>query len=378
MKIDHLIHDDGAGGGPKTVLNHVTYYSKIHDVRLLHGGAGMLHDKLQKMGVSQKIVPFDRLWKIPAGFFAILFLLMSRKPDLLLLHGQWAGFVGSVAGKLAGVPCIVYVSQWPSFYTDWDLLRTVRNFILEATPCRICDAIVAISPGNRVEYLRRFPFIDKKLHHIPNSIDLNVLPLPGRSREFRRELGWDDAATHVVCVGRLSTQKRCDWLLRAWKIVESHQQDARLWMIGDGELGADLRSLARDLGLRHCTFLGSQKDAIRYIAASDIVAMPSMYEGHANIPLEAMACGRPIVACAVDGVRESFSDGEQGILVPPANPEAFAAGLLRLLSSPSERERMGTAGLKHVRVFEKSSILKQFLALFAKLEPKQNVFGSTG
>jgi len=303
---------------------------------------------------------------------------MSRKPDILLLHGQWAGFVGSVAGKLAGVPSIVYVSQWPSFYTDWDLLRTVRNFILEAIPCRICDAIVAISPGNRVEFLRRFPFIDKKLHYIPNSIDLNVLPLPGPSREFRRELGWDDAATHVVCVGRLSTQKRCDWLLRAWKIVESHQQDARLWMIGDGELGADLRSLARDLGLRHCTFLGSQKDAIRYIAASDIVAMPSMYEGHATIPLEAMACGRPIVACAVDGVRESFSDGEQGILVPPANPEAFAAGLLRLLSSPSERERMGTAGLKHVRVFEKSSILKQFLALFAKLEPKQNVFGLTG
>ena len=103
------------------------------------------------------------------------------------------------------------------------------------------------------------------------------------------------------------------------------------------------------------------------MAAADIVAIPSMYEGHANTPIEAMAAGRPIVASAVDGVKESFCDGVEGFLVAPADINHMSGRILELLSDPELRSRMGEAGGARVKAYEKGSVMKRYLLLLFEL-----------
>lgn len=372
IRLTHLIANDGPGGGPKTVLNHISYYARIFDVELLHGNKGTLAKACDNLGIKHIQIPMEKLWIAPLGAIFAYFRLLVRKPDLLILHGQWGAFWGSLAGRLAGVRSMLYIAQWPSFYTDWDLYRVARNYLAEWVPCRLTSAVVAISQGNHDEFLRRYPFLGSRLHMIPNSIDrLNSLS-EDEKKTIREAEGWADGLCHVVCVGRLSTQKRVDWLLDAWKIVEMKNLSARLWIVGSGETEQSLHEQARSLGLARCTFLGARSAAWRLVAASDIVAMPSMYEGHANIPLEAMACGVPIVACAVDGVRESFADGEAGILVEPGDPSAFATALESLITSPQKRALMGAKGTRHVEHFEKRKILLLYYELIQKLVRKQS------
>lgn len=361
FRITHFIFDDGAGGGPKTVLNHITYYGRIFDVFLLHDGSGLLAGECDRLGIRRRGIPMNRLWKAPLGFAWLIAHMLARRPHLVILHGQWGAFFGALAGWITRFPAMLYVAQWPSFYTDWDLWRVVRNFCLEWVPCKLCHGVVAISPGNRDEFLRRYPFVHSKLHFIPNSIDLVALPTAAETTRLRESMAW--SGCQVVCVGRLSSQKRVDWLLRAWKLVEEADSHARLSIIGGGEEEEALHELASELDLKRCEFLGPKPAAWKFIAAADLVVMPSMYEGHANIPLEAMACGRAIVACSVDGVRESFTHGVEGLLVPPANPEAMAAALLDLIANPQTRQAMGAAGKARVKAYEKGVLMRRYLAL---------------
>jgi glycosyltransferase involved in cell wall biosynthesis len=246
--------------------------------------------------------------------------------------------------RIAGVRRSIYIAGWPAFYTDWDLWRVIRNRLCEAIPCHSCNRVVVLSRGSWYQYsIRRLG--DGKLRLIHNGVDLERVPSPAQTRSLRETNRWDDQFCHVVSVGRLADQKCVDWLLRSWRIVQEKRSDARLWIVGDGQEEAALHRLAKDLEIGGtCAFLGSQPNGFEYVAAADIVAMTTLYEGHALLPLEAMASGRPIVASDVDGVRDSIRDGAEGFLVPPGEIEAFAEKLLLLIEDPALRKRMGDAG----------------------------------
>lgn len=366
-RIVHIIHDDGAGGGPKTVLNHITFYSTLFEVSLIHGGSGMLAQTCRDLAIPQYRIAFDKIWKLPLGFLQLVMRLRALAPDLVILHGQWAGPVGALACTgMRGVKKL-YIVQWPAFYTDWDLRRLIRNWLVEAIPCRLCDAVVAISRGNMNEFLRRFPASASRFRHIPNAIDLQAVPDRKSALRLREELKWSRDEVHVVCVGRLATQKRVDWLLDAWREVERCDERLRLWIVGDGEERASLEALTREWNLRRCVFLGARQGGMTFMSAADIVAIPSMYEGHANTPIEAMAAGRAVVASAVDGIRESFTDGCEGFLVPPGDAGQMARRILELAQDPQRRAAMGANGRQRVRVYEKGPVMKRYLELVFSL-----------
>lgn len=366
-KLIHVIHLDGPGGGPKTVFSHISYYSHFFDVEVLHGGKGFLARGCDSLKVPHTRIPLETAARSLWGFFVLTWHLLQKRPDLLVLHGQWAGPLGAIAGKVARIPRIIYICQWPSFYTDWDLKRVIRNYLSEWVPCRFCDRVIAISPGNFYQYRLRFPNLKERLGFLPNSLDPLDIPNVAEIDKVRLSEKWSPELCHVVSVGRLSTQKRVDWLLEAWKLVQDKCPNARLWIIGDGELMQEMQDLAVKLELKNYAFLGSRPNARNYIAAADIVAMTSMYEGHANVPLEALSVGRPLVANKVDGVKETFSDGVEGFLVPPADHVMFADRLVQLIGDQPLREKMGLAGLKRAPLFNRGHILNRYLDMLAEL-----------
>lgn len=366
-RIVHFIHrDDKIGGGATALIHHLRHYGKKYDTWFFHSCSdGPIARTCGELGIPHVQFPVDRLWKCAYGIFPLIAKLRKIKPDLLIVHGQWAGPVGALAGKIAGVPRILYISQSPAFYSDWDIYRVARNHIAEWLATALADRLVMLSEGTHYQYLIRQLPIDGKVTRLSNMFDLARVPSVEAAAAIRKEFQWKPGCVHVVSVGRFSHQKRVDWLLESWKIIQDSGVNARLWIVGGGELDAQVRKVARQLGLeKTCTFLGPRPNGIEFIAAADIVAMTTLYEAHAFIPLEAMACGRPIVANSADGVADSFTgNGEEGFLVSPGDIKGFANRLLTLIRDPDLRRVMGENGKVRSHYYDASVVLDRYVAL---------------
>jgi glycosyltransferase involved in cell wall biosynthesis len=135
-------------------------------------------------------------------------------------------------------------------------------------------------------------------------------------------------------------------LVDAAAVVVRQVPDARFVIAGEGELRGALEQQIKHLGLeKHVLLAGFRPDILSLHKAFDIFVMSSVTEGLGTSLLDAMACGKPIVATTAGGMPEVVEDGKTGILVPPRDPEAMAGGIVTLLKDESLRHAMGQAGL---------------------------------
>lgn len=186
------------------------------------------------------------------------------------------------------------------------------------------------------------------------------------------------AAPLVVCVGRLCRQKGQDILLRAWPQVSAAVTDAHLVLVGDGP---DREALTR-LAPPGVVFAGECRDTRPWFRAADVAVLPSRWEGMALAPLEAMACGLPVVLADVSGARESLPPGHEAFgLVPPQNPPALAAALITLLTRPELRQSVGRQARTHARATHDvrdtaAAVSRLYRELLHHLPPRQELLGS--
>jgi glycosyltransferase involved in cell wall biosynthesis len=125
--------------------------------------------------------------------------------------------------------------------------------------------------------------------------------------------------------------------------------DTRFLIVGEGELRGQLERQIHELGLdRHVTLTGFRSDVLGLLKSLDVFAMSSITEGLGSAILEAMACRRPVVATRAGGIPEAVDDNVTGLIVPPQDDTALAAGILRLLRSPELRDQFGQAGRQRV------------------------------
>jgi glycosyltransferase involved in cell wall biosynthesis len=173
---------------------------------------------------------------------------------------------------------------------------------------------------------------------------------PGRYRpdaaaraRVRRELGVPEDRVAVVIVSRLVRHKGHPELLAAMREV-----DAELWVVGnrlDSDHGEDISPYFATSGLGdRLRLLGYREDVPSVLAAADVFALPSHFEGLPMSVIEAMLCGLPVVATDVRGPREQVVDGETGFLVGLMDVPALASALGRLAGDPGLRARLGAAG----------------------------------
>ncbi len=367
-RIVHLIHEDGAGGGPYTVAKHITYYSHFFDLHVLHGGRGRIAATCDAVGIPHSRLEIDRLASAGASFPILIGLLLYFQPHLLILHGQWAGLLGALAARAAGIRNLLYIAQWPAFYTDWDLFRSLRNWLTEGITCRLSRRIVCLSHSNRVAFLQRFPFIRSKVCVLPNSVDFGETVSAGQINAIRTDWGWEPELCHLVSVGRLSDQKRVDWLLRAWAVCRDLFDRARLWIVGDGPERVALERLGQELELgSSCRFLGQQPRGALFVAAADVVVFTSLYESFGNVALEAMQAGRPLIASDVPGIDETLQDGVQGYRVAPGDVDGLAEKMRLLIGNSSLRDQLGKDGRNRVAAFSTPAVLPRYLDLVHKM-----------
>ena len=162
----------------------------------------------------------------------------------------------------------------------------------------------------------------------------------------------------VVTVGRLTAQKDHDTLLRAIAQVKQ-ERPVRLVVLGQGERRAELEALAQELDIGEIVeFAGFDPNPYRYIAAADVFALSSRWEGFGNVLVEALACGTKVVSTdCPSGPSEVLGKGAYGELVPVGDSGALASGILKVANSPIAGSRFEA----HLQQFESSSVTVQYV-----------------
>ncbi|WP_435843837.1 glycosyltransferase [Streptomyces hirsutus] len=265
------------------------------------------------------------------------------RPDLVHAHSAKAGLAGRLAVR-GRIPTVFQPHAW-SFEAVGGVTAALA-LGWERWGARWATRVVCVSEAERTTGVHAG--ITGRWTVVPNGIDPERF-CPAGTDTVRAGLA-PLAALHpatplVVCVGRLCRQKGQDVLLRAWDAVVQRVPAARLVLVGDGPDDDRLRAQAP----KSVLFAGAVADTSPWYQAADLVVLPSRWEGMALAPLEAMACGRPVVVTDVDGARESLPPSfAPRCLVPPENPGALAGALAGLLLDPPLRESLGDLGRRHV------------------------------
>ncbi|GAB2458103.1 glycosyltransferase [Streptomyces incanus] len=270
-------------------------------------------------------------------------LIDEVRPDLVHAHSAKAGLAGRLAVR-GRIPTVFQPHAW-SFEAVGGVTAALA-LGWERWGARWATRMVCVSEAERTTGMHAG--ITGRWTVVPNGIDPERF-CPAGAGTVRAGLAplaaLHPAAPLVVCVGRLCRQKGQDVLLRAWDAVVRRVPAARLVLVGDGPDHGLLRAQAPTSVL----FAGAVTDTSLWYQAADLVVLPSRWEGMALAPLEAMACGRPVVVTDVDGARESLPPSfAPRCLVPPENPKALAEALSGLLLDPPLRESLGDLGRRHV------------------------------
>jgi glycosyltransferase involved in cell wall biosynthesis len=186
---------------------------------------------------------------------------------------------------------------------------------------------------------------------IPNGVDLDRFALPAAPCTLRRDFGIPNDAILLGVVARLEPEKGHRILIDA--MAEVVRRAPRTWLaiVGEGSLEGELRRQVEGLPAAargQVVLTGRRGDVAAVTSDLDVAVLPSLREAQGISLLEAMARQRPVVASAVGGIPEVVTDGESGLLVPPADPVGLADALVRVARSPVLREQLGEAGYRAV------------------------------
>ncbi len=334
MKILYLeSYGDMVGGGQRSLLNLLRKLDRDEFIPLvLVPSQGTLTTHLDKIKVDFKILPLPsvRGWRnllIPITLFRLLYLTVQEKIDLIHSNTTNSAFYGVIVSRILKIPHIWWVRVTPKLNLTERIISRLTAHI----------AVVSRFVG------RRLP--KHKLSVIYNGVDIEEFK-PTANYVFRDELNIPKEVFLVGTVGQLLPYKGHKILIQAVKKVIEREENILFLIIGEERVKGykrELISTAESLGIEDkILFTGFRKDIPRILNSLDLFVFPSIVEHFARVILEAMACGKAIVATRSGGTPEAVEDKESGILVRPGNADELSGAIISLKRNPQEIEKLGT------------------------------------
>lgn len=280
-------------------------------------------------------------------------LFKKERPVIVQTHLPASEYLALIAGKLAGVPCLIYTFVSSNFLPEREgkSLRTWLRIRLTRFLCGISQVIVANSLAVQEKLLDMFPEHSSSIRIIPQGIDLSQFEGLPKKDSIKNKIGMKSEAPLISVIGRLSPVKNQAMLLKAFQGVSKRYPDSGLVVVGEGPMRDTLLTLRAELGLDDKVhLLGRMPNVAEVLAETDIFVSTSRWEGMPLAILEAMAASVPVVATAVPGIQELLEQ-EGGTLVPLDDVEALEKALDRFIEDPLLRERMGQKGKAWVLKF---------------------------
>lgn len=360
MKICHVITRLIVGGAQENTIFTVNGLKKKgYSVDLVSGPSqgpeGSLEDHVKEINLIvmdemvREINPF-----LDAKCFIKLFRLFRKnRYDIVHTHSAKAGILGRIAAKVAcGRTMVIHTVHGLSFHEfqpfllNWFYI-TAEKIADQFTDRYICvgeimrDKCLSAGIGRKEQYSIVYsgfevqPYLDAEKHR----------------DETRRSLGIKENEKVIGMVGRLYHLKGQEYLMEAFAKIAGDFPEARLMLVGDGILKANLESFARKRGVFEkviFTGLVSPSKIPGLISAMDILAHTSLREGLPKAVAQGFAAGRPVLAFDVDGSRELVVNDRTGYLIPPGDVKLLEEKLRFLLQNPAISYKMGEEGRRVV------------------------------
>lgn len=347
------------GGGAERVMVTLanSFAERGHrvDLVLVRAEGPYLPDVSEKV----RIVDLDRP-RVLAALIPLARYLRRERPDAMLSAMTHANIVAILAHKLARFKGRLAVSErnTPSRGLIGGGSKRLQRMLVRAL-YPSADAIICVSRAMQDEMAQMFGLPAEKLHTIYNPVDLDRVHRMMEEPVTHEWLSRKDVPV-ILAVGRLTEQKDYPTLLSAFALLRE-RQPARLIILGEGELEAELKQRAIELGIADdVDFPGFQANPYSWMRAADLYVMSSRWEGLPNSLIEALACGARIVSTdCPTGPAEILEDGRWGGLVRVANPEELTMAIdVALDSAPHASGR----GLTR---FDAEHVRNQYLALLS-------------
>lgn len=320
---------------------------------------GPLVVEFNKTGIQRFDLGARRLID-PAAWHRFIKLLKDEKIDIISTQDQYTNLFGALAFWFANKPVVMarHVMFEPS-----DKLRDAVRAKLTLWAMRTStNRVIAVSEAVRKNLIDKSKIPSSKVETVYNGIDVNKFFVAQSKGELRRKLGWGLDELIIIMVAVLRRGKGHEVLFDSIQKLVSSTPNARIKLVGDGELNDVLRHQAKKYG-SVIEFMGERVDIPELLCASDVFVLPSWSEALPTVLIEAGGAALPVVATDVGGAGEIILEGETGYLVNPGDSTMLADRLVAILKDPERAQRMGLNARK--RVTELFSLDRQARALFA-------------
>lgn len=300
----------------------------------------MLVEALEAAGVAVHFLGARGAWDALSALRQLTRHFKLQRPHLVQSFLFHANMLGRIAARRAGVPhvvCGIRVAEHRGRWRLWADRVTARKVDVNVCVSQAVADFSRTQGGLAQERLVVIPNgIDVRTFDQTVAVDLTALGLPPGRRA-------------ITFVGRFDEQKRVHWMLEhahQW-LGQLDQHD--LLIVGRGPQRELLEETARQRGIgRRVHFAGWRNDVAGILKASDLLVLPSAWEGMPNVVLEAMAAGKPVVATDVEGVRELLGPVADAQVVPPGDAESFAVKLVAIAGDPALASQLGAANRRRV------------------------------
>jgi glycosyltransferase involved in cell wall biosynthesis len=376
LRVTHVTLSLDVGGLERNIVNQVREGHRLgQEVSVVClERPGTLSAQVETLGA--RVICLHKRPGLRPGLIGQMQRVLRRlRPHVAHTHQIASLLYTGLAARGAAVPVVVHTEHGKERYADRLRTRwlgrlagryTARFFCLSQDMAAAVKAHHIVPPG--------------KVRVILNGIDTASFQERREAHTLRQSLGIPPDTPVIGTVGRLTPVKQQDLLLRAFARVREQVPGARLLLVGDGPLLADLQGLATQLGVAKVThFVGYQPEPQRYLPLLDVFALTSASEGIPQALLEASAAGIPSVASQVGGVPEVIDHGRTGLLFPNGNQDALIAAMFGLLTDPGRARRMGEAARGRVEsLFHIRRMAKDYHQQFLELLSRTGYQGSDG
>lgn len=373
--VAHCLADAGHAVDIYTRRDQASQPEVVHvgrRMRVLHVPAG-----------PARFVPKEQLLSYMPEFAAFCEPLCVRGNGYDVVHANFfmSGWVALQMKRRVGLPFVMTFHALGlvrrEHQKDADAFPKERISIEQALVDE-ADAIIAECPQDGADMVRLYGANTSKISMVPCGYDPNEFA-PMDRNVARESLGLRRDAFIVLQLGRMVPRKGIDNVVRAMALLPRHIKPQLVVVGGESdppdesltpEIGR-LRTIARDSGVEDIVHFAGCKprwDLRTYYAAANVFVSTPWYEPFGITPLEAMACGIPVIGSTVGGIQYSVVDGITGFLVPPKDPQALAEHLVYIATRPALAHAFGAAGIKRVReFFTWKHVTRQLLAAYDTL-----------
>lgn len=309
------------------------------------------NDLVNDYGIKMNEIPFERSpYKLSnmKAYKLLCNLIKKKKFDTIFCHEPVGGAIGRLVGQRCGCK-VVYMAHGFHFYKGAPKSRKIY-YVVEKFLSRYTDLLITI---NQEDYEASLTFHAKKnvkIHGV--GVDTTKFKKDTTVCNYlRNEFHLPDNAVTLLSVGELIPRKNHSTIIRA---IENIGIDNLYYFVaGDGELMEDLKKEILDLKLQNQVhLLGYRTDIGKLCNSADIFVMPSVHEGLSVALMEAMCCGKPVVASKIRGNVDLIDEGKGGFLSPTFNVEAYAKQIKKLILSRDLGDKFGDYNENKVKNFD--------------------------